>query len=275
LQKAPGQKELIRGQVPVAPHDLGLLEGQIGATLFHRTRHEVHLTPLGRDLLGRVRPLLAELVDTLAAAERSSKGIAGSITVGSLQEIGQSRYMAPMLAFRKNHPALDLRVEYGAEESIIRQIREGALNFGIMTTAPFPEHFSSYSLGEETIILATARSNQHDLNDAGIPEFVTYRSEDRLLKRFLKSPEGRRFGQRHRVVVAVNSHRSMVDALKSSNAFCVLPRHSIAKELESGELRVASSWSLRSKLFLTCLENTLIERRLRLFKEFMILRSRS
>src|SRR4051812_14322681 len=58
------------------------LEGELGVSLFARSRHGVRLTDPGHALLGRARSLLLDADRAVVEVQRVARGEAGVLTVG-------------------------------------------------------------------------------------------------------------------------------------------------------------------------------------------------
>lgn len=67
---------------PPLSKQIKLLESELGGALFERDYHRVRLTPLGTELLGPARDILARLADLKATAQRITK-TAGPVRIGA------------------------------------------------------------------------------------------------------------------------------------------------------------------------------------------------
>lgn len=262
-------KRLHTTQPSVSRH-IRELESQLGVPLFFRNRHEVRLSPQGSALLASVRPLLAELRAALENTSTASRSLSGDIRVSCLAEVGQSVFMPRFLAFREAHASVRLIVSFATGEAITDSVRGGAAHFGIVSAPMNAEGYASFALITETFVVVTRRSNRHDIDDIARPAFVAYREDDPVLTRYLRSATARAVAKNHQVVVMVNSHRSMLDALASDDLYAVLPLATAQPGIDDGSLRLASSWRAESRLYLICRDANLAEARHRAFKSFVV-----
>jgi DNA-binding transcriptional LysR family regulator len=77
-------------------------ERRIGGLLFDRsTRRTVHLTPLGTQLRDDLRPVYADLLDSVERARRAARGIAGTLRLGPFWETFRSQYPHWALQIRR------------------------------------------------------------------------------------------------------------------------------------------------------------------------------
>lgn len=86
------------------------LEQHIGAPLFERSSRRVALTPLGRQLNDGLEPAYRQLLDVVAHACDTAKGICGALTIGFLGSVAGELTPYVMNLFRTRHPGVDLRM---------------------------------------------------------------------------------------------------------------------------------------------------------------------
>jgi len=95
---------------PAVTRGIAALESHLGIMLFHRSTRAVSLTAEGVRLLGRVRPLLAELAD----AERQARGAraepSGQLFVTAPVAFGRLHVLPVVTELLDRHPGLDIRM---------------------------------------------------------------------------------------------------------------------------------------------------------------------
>lgn len=244
---------------PCVSRQIRLLEERLGLRLFVRDKHSVHLTDAGRDLKLRLSPLVKEIQSVLKEKRGHASRVEGVVTVGSLAEIGQSTVMPLLLAFRATHPGVSLDVHYLKEFEIVDALKKGDLSLGMVTSPVESENVRSYEVLSERVLAVTRAGNARDLADPGEADFVVYRQGDRLLQAWIKRFHPARAARKLRAVVAVNSHRSMMDALLASDAYAIMPEQSVSEALASGRLRAACPHEFRNPLLVAVQENALME----------------
>jgi DNA-binding transcriptional LysR family regulator len=87
------------------------LEGELGVTLFARTRRKVELTQPGRVLLDQAHRVLSQMERALAAARGAGRGMTGRLAVGFVSSSTYEILPAILRRFRAGHPAVDLHLE--------------------------------------------------------------------------------------------------------------------------------------------------------------------
>ena len=259
----------LRLSQPSVSRQIRQLEELVGTPLFLRDRHRVHLSDAGRELKTRLVPLYEEMQRVLDATRGKAMRIEGRLRVGSLYEFGQNTLMQHLLAFRTTYPAVELHVELLKEIEIIPRLRDGTLDFGIVTSAD-QENLTAFELVREPAVLVTRAANKQSFERAERPAVVAYRRDDPLLDRFL-STHYKRFSRRNLdFVVVVNSHKAMLEALLATDAYAAMPIHSVRALLDSGQLRLASDRELKNKLYLVYPSTNQVEERNRVFRQFVL-----
>src|ERR1700722_2984781 len=111
---------------------IATLEAQHGAQLFHRVGRGIELTEAGRLFLIEARAVLAraeaaELVlSELGGLKRGTLAIQASQTIAG--------YWLPryLVAFRRMHPGIDIRLAVGNTAQVAAAVREGAADIGFI-----------------------------------------------------------------------------------------------------------------------------------------------
>ena len=108
------------------------LEGRHGATLFHRVGRGITLTEAGALFLGEARAVLARA----EAAERVLAELSGlkrgTLNVYASQTIASYWLPRHLVAFRRTHPGIDLRLRIGNTAEVAAGVREGAADIGFV-----------------------------------------------------------------------------------------------------------------------------------------------
>lgn len=243
-------RKLQRSQ-PTVSRQISELEKQLHVKLFLRDRYRVELTEEGRRLRAQTVPHLNEVLRGLSREQETHAGHEGTVRFASLSEVGQSTFMAILLGFQRKHPRVALEVSYIEEPEIWEGLRAGTVDFGIVSSAGHLENIRAYKVLEERIVLVTRASNTATLQ--GFPAesipFVKYRVEDPLYDAFVRA-QRKALRARLEPHVSVNAHRSMIDALLSSDCYAVLPLLSVRSAVEEERLRIVSGYEVTQQLYL-------------------------
>ncbi|MCO6488001.1 MAG: LysR family transcriptional regulator [Phaeodactylibacter sp.] len=110
------------------------LEEELGVSVFDRSRKPVALTPVGRMVLERARKILKE-AEGISELARAYKGhIEGTVNMGIIPTLAP--YILPLFArpFLEKYPGVKLKIWEYTTEQIVRHLRVGTLDVGLMAT---------------------------------------------------------------------------------------------------------------------------------------------
>jgi DNA-binding transcriptional LysR family regulator len=111
------------------------LERELGAALFDRDRHRVALTDAGQALLPEARATLAAAQAAREAVGETRSGLRGTVTVGTMQSVGQLDLPALLGRFHTTHPdvAVRLRLASSGSAGLAREVISGALDLAVLS----------------------------------------------------------------------------------------------------------------------------------------------
>jgi DNA-binding transcriptional LysR family regulator len=153
------------GYTPSAvSHQIATLERELGAPLINRGVRPWTLTTAGDRLYESAGSALSEL----AAAEHElvvmSTGATGSLRLCSVASGLRSVVPPAVAAFKSRHPNIELHLAEGQPTSILRQLRAGEVDIGIIATPhgqapPRSRSLSVATLVEQTLMIAVATTS--------------------------------------------------------------------------------------------------------------------
>ncbi|MBB5209445.1 DNA-binding transcriptional regulator OxyR [Chiayiivirga flava] len=151
---------------PTLSTQIRKLEEELGVTLIERAPRRVMLTPVGRDVADRARRILADVEQLKETARRSTDPEAGSVRLGIFPTLGP--YLLPHVVppIRARFPRLELLLVEEKTEEILRQLREGRLDAGILALPLHDDRLHVEFLFEEPFLLAVPRSHPFAKRDA-------------------------------------------------------------------------------------------------------------
>jgi DNA-binding transcriptional LysR family regulator len=138
-----------------------LLEEELHEQLFLRLGRKVRITPTGTTLLGLSQRLFGDLEATRAAIMDSQQRVTGSLRLVGGMTVCLYVFPPLLKAFRKDHPDVDVKLTPGATPRLIRQLRAGAADLGLLTLPVDDPHLVSVPVMREELLLVTAP--QHPL----------------------------------------------------------------------------------------------------------------
>ena len=139
---------------PTLSTQIKKLEDELGVALVERAPRHVMLTPAGRDAAERARIIIAEVEQMKESARRSQNPEAGSVRLGIFPTLGP--YLLPHIVprIRARFPKLELLLVEEKTDVILRQLREGKLDAGILALPLHDEQLHVEFLFEEPFVLA-------------------------------------------------------------------------------------------------------------------------
>lgn len=110
-------------------HSMKRLEKELGLQLFIRDRYGVHLTPIGRDFLQKVRALMSEN-EKLEQFIYNIKGLeVGSLNIGTLSSISVNWLPDIINNFNIEHPNITINLKEGGISDLYNWVSESKVDF--------------------------------------------------------------------------------------------------------------------------------------------------
>lgn len=118
---------------PAITRQIQDLEAEVGAALFERSSAGVTLTPAGAHVLKDARGILDKLEGTIRSARRIGAGLAGSLRVGFVENVGWDGLVPDAFArFQQQAPELQLQLMPSNSPEQIQQIEADTLDGGFI-----------------------------------------------------------------------------------------------------------------------------------------------
>ncbi|KRF00370.1 transcriptional regulator [Frateuria sp. Soil773] len=144
---------------PTLSTQIRKLEDELGVALVERTPRKVLLTETGREIARRARGVLAEIDEIKAIAQRTRDPEAGRLRLGIFPTLGP--YLLPHLVplVRKHFPRLELLLIEEKTEQVVKMLREGSLDVGVLALPLHEDSLHAEFLFEEPFVLAVPDSH--------------------------------------------------------------------------------------------------------------------
>jgi LysR family hydrogen peroxide-inducible transcriptional activator len=139
---------------PTLSTQIKKLEDELGVSLVERTPRNVLLTEIGREIVRRSRGVLAEVDEIKAIAQRTRDPESGSLRLGIFPTLAP--YLLPHVIplLRERFPRLELLLREEKSDQIVRMLREGSLDVGILALPLHEDSLHEEFLFEEPFVLA-------------------------------------------------------------------------------------------------------------------------
>ena len=145
---------------PTLSTQIRKLEEELGVALVERTPRKVLLTEVGREIAQRAREVLNEVEQIRAAAQRTRDPESGTVRLGIFPTLGP--YLLPHVipAIRKRFPRLELLLTEEKTEVVLKLLREGRLDAGILALPIHDDQLHQQFLFEEDFVLAVPEDHE-------------------------------------------------------------------------------------------------------------------
>jgi len=146
---------------PTLSTQIKKLEEELGVSLVERAPRKVLLTEVGRDIAIRARDVLGGVEQIRAVARRTLDPESGTVRLGIFPTLGPYLLPHALPLVRSAFPKLELLLVEEKTEAILRLLREGRLDAGILALPLHEDSLHSEFLFEEPFLLAV--SDEHPL----------------------------------------------------------------------------------------------------------------
>ncbi|MGI4952427.1 MAG: LysR substrate-binding domain-containing protein [Janthinobacterium lividum] len=231
-----------------ASASIAALEGRHGAKLFHRVGRGIELTEAGTLFLAEARAVLAraeaaELVlSDLGGLKRGTLLVQASQTIAS--------YWLPrhLVAFRRAHPGIDIRLTVGNTRQVAAAIHAGVAELGFVEGAVADTVLESRIVGRDRMVIVVGPDHPWALRPRGTPlapaelagsDWVLREAGSGTRSEFEAALEG--FGvpaASLRVVLEMPSNESVRAAVEAGMGATAISASAAAPSLEAGLLHV-------------------------------------
>lgn len=139
---------------PPLSQQIALLEKEIGAPLFDRSRRTIRLTAAGAALLPEARRLLDDLDETVRMVRSIGDGTVGRLAVGFVPSAVGGVLPDLLREFRATHPAVELTLREMAPDALHRAVHDGRLDVAVVYLPVGDPDLAQRHLASEHLVLA-------------------------------------------------------------------------------------------------------------------------
>ena len=139
---------------PTLSAQLKKLEDYLGVTLIERQPKNVQLTEVGKQVVVRARRMLNEGDEIIALARNNTDPFAGRLKLALIPTIGPYLLPRVMPKVRKALPNLSLMLYEYQTEALLKKLRDGEIDLGIMALPAPQDGIESRELYREDFTVA-------------------------------------------------------------------------------------------------------------------------
>ena len=139
---------------PTLSAQLKKLEEYLGVKLVERQPKNVQLTDVGKQVVVRARRMLSEGDEIIALARNNTDPFAGKLKMALIPTIGPYLLPRVMPKLRKALPHLSLMLYEYQTEALLKRLRDGEIDLGIMALPAVQDGIESRELYQEDFTVA-------------------------------------------------------------------------------------------------------------------------
>ncbi|MBK9080178.1 MAG: LysR substrate-binding domain-containing protein [Hyphomicrobium sp.] len=143
-----------------ASHAISALEERYDAKLFDRVGRRIELTEAGRAFLVEARTILAQVERAELALSEFGSLERGTLSVQASQTIASYWLPRHLVAFRRAHPHIDIRLTTGNTAQVAEAIETGAAELGFVEGAVENAHLVSIPVARDQLVLVVGPEHE-------------------------------------------------------------------------------------------------------------------
>jgi DNA-binding transcriptional LysR family regulator len=217
-----------------------LLEEELNEQLFLRLGRRIRITPAGTTLLGLSERMFEDLERTRATILDSQQRVSGTVRLVGGMTVCLYVFPPLLKAFRKEHPGVDVKLTPGATPRLVRQLRTGAADLGLLTLPIDDPHLVTVPVLREELLLVTAPSHplakRRQIAPADLigQPFVLFEAGSNSRKAI------EAFFVREQIAPKVVTETENVEIIKAlvevNMGIAIIPYQAVAREVRAGRL---------------------------------------
>lgn len=149
-------------------------EDEMDVKIFDRTTHPIRTTDVGIQLIVEAKKVMDAINELKGKANSLNNVLAGKLNLGILPTISGFILPTEIFDFLKNHPKIELNVKEMTTDSIIKSLKSGELDAGIIST-PYTaanEFYHDFLFNEELMLYAADDSDGGKKDSFVVPEDI-------------------------------------------------------------------------------------------------------
>jgi DNA-binding transcriptional LysR family regulator len=229
-----------------------LLEAELNEPLFWRIKRKVKITPAGESLLQLAIRVFDDIRETTERLSETQQRLSGTIRLVGGMTVSIYVFPALLKEFQRLHPDVDVKVMTGPADRLVRRLRAGTVDLGLLTLPVTEPDLITQPVMREDLLLVTypghplTQKKKIETSDLNKLPFILYepgsntrRVIDEFFVREQVSPR----------IVMETENVEIIKAMAASGiGATIISNHAIAAEVKAGTLvahRINSPWLVR------------------------------
>ncbi len=225
---------------PAVSLQIKALETQCGIKLFHRSKKPLELTDAGKRLFQITEKIFSLVAEAEKIIYEESRLISPPLRIGSTKTLVRHFLASYIAKFRKAFPQIQIQVDEGSSESMLRSVLEGRNDFAIVGRLPYHDKLKAIPFMKDELVLLAAPG--HPLCEKGLVSLEDLKGENLILRE--KGSGTRRVVDRvfedRGIFTSAFLETGNVDFLKemviTGNGVTLLARMGVDEDLAAGRL---------------------------------------
>ncbi len=149
-------------------------EDEMDVRIFDRTTHPIRTTDIGAEIIVEARKVIDSINELKNKASLLNNVLAGKMNLGIIPTVSGFILPTEIFDFLKNNPKIELNVKEMTTENIIKALKSGELDAGIIST-PFSaanEFYHDFLFNEELMLYSTDEDQKQEKDSFVVPEEI-------------------------------------------------------------------------------------------------------
>lgn len=238
ITRAAAQLNLAQSSVS---DQVQLLEAELGASLFVRSKIGLDLTPAGEALKPYAEEILALTGEARAAVQTAATQAVGPLTIGALETIASARLPRWLMTFRGEHPNVSVQMKIAGSGALLQKLESGDIDVAFcFDRGELGERFFKRPISTEPLVLVAPPDERPASPGDGLAalaarSFVTTETGCVYRHLFDKTFAEAGIAAPH-LAAEVDSIRTIVRLVAGGAGLALVPRLAVADALDDGSL---------------------------------------
>jgi DNA-binding transcriptional LysR family regulator len=217
-----------------------LLESELNEPLFWRIKRKVKITPAGEALLQLAIRVFDDIKETTAGITETQEKLTGTVRLVGGMTVCLFVFPILLREFRRLHPEVDVKVITGSSERLLRKLRAGSADLGLLTLPIDESDLVTVPIIREEMLLLTypthplAKRGRIEPQDLVRQAFVLYEpgsNTRRVIDEFFVKER-----IQPRIVMETENVEIIKAMVRSGIGIAIASQQAVEREVKEGQL---------------------------------------